>query len=244
MPRPTAGAARRPQPVIDPLPHPRNPVPPGDHPPARELARVLYEALLVVGIGLGLAWVANGLSPRGLLLGRDYFPREKPAEPRSTPVARPPVAASPTPATPTGETHAIRARLESLGLGWVGTEDVARLYADPRRVEERVVFVDARNDADYQAGHVPGAYPFDRYYPETHLPGVLPACQTAEVIVVYCAGGDCEDSEFAALALKDAGIPADRLRVYGGGMHEWVAQGLPVETGPRGSGHLQEPRHE
>jgi rhodanese-related sulfurtransferase len=226
------------------LPHSRKPASPGGHPLAHELFRVLFEALLVVGIGLGLAWVANGLSPRGLLLGRDYFPREHPAEPAVAGVAPMPVAANPAPPASTGEVHAIRARLESLGLGWVGTEDVARLYADPRRVEERIIFVDARNDANYQSGHVPGAYPFDRYYPETQLPGVLPACQTAEVIVVYCAGGDCEDSEFAALALRDAGIPGDRLRVYGGGMHEWVAQGLPVETGPRGSGILQEPRHE
>jgi rhodanese-related sulfurtransferase len=118
------------------------------------------------------------------------------------------------------------------------------LYQDPPRAQELIVFVDARDDSRYQEGHVPGAYPFDRYYPENQLPGVLPPCQMAEVIVVYCGGGDCDDSEFAAVALRDAGIPAERLGVYAGGMTEWVAQGLPVEIGPRGSGNIQGQRHE
>ena len=101
------------------------------------------------------------------------------------------------------------------------------------------VFIDARDDRHYEEGHVPGAYQFDRYYPEKHLPAVLPACLTAMKVVVYCTGGSCEDSEFAALALKEAGVPQDRLLVYAGGMTEWGANGWPVEAGERQSGNLQ-----
>jgi len=36
--------------------------------------KVLLEAALVGLVGAALAFVANGLSPQGLKLGRDYFP--------------------------------------------------------------------------------------------------------------------------------------------------------------------------
>ncbi|HWH72296.1 MAG TPA: rhodanese-like domain-containing protein, partial [Candidatus Sulfotelmatobacter sp.] len=58
-------------------------------------------------------------------------------------------------------------------------------------------------------------------------------------IVVYCNGGNCEDSELAATMLRDAGIPKDKLLVYGGGMTEWTTNGLPVELGQRKSGNLR-----
>ena len=59
--------------------------------------------------------------------------------------------------------------------------------------------------------------------------------------MVYCTGGDCEDSEFSAVMLRDAGIPAERLQVYAGGFTEWTALGRPVETGPRNSGAIHSP---
>ena len=66
----------------------------------------------------------------------------------------------------------------------------------------------------------------------------MPVCRKAEQIVVYCNGGDCDDSETAALLLRDMGIPNQKLFVYGGGIAEWKANGLPVETGARNSGIL------
>jgi len=56
--------------------------------------------------------------------------------------------------------------------------------------------------------------------------------------VVYCTGGECEDSEFAALALIGVGIPKERFFVYVGGMSEWAAHGLPFEVGERNSGNI------
>ncbi len=64
--------------------------------------------------------------------------------------------------------------------------------------------------------------------------------QIAERVVVYCNGGNCEDSELAASLLRDAGIPAEKLQVYLGGFTEWEAQGMPVEIGVRSSGQLRE----
>ena len=131
-------------------------------------------------------------------------------------------------------------RLREKGLVPIDRTEAERLYRDPRYNQELIVFIDARNDERFQEGHVPGAYQFDRYYPERYLPAALPACLGAEIVVVYCGGGQCEDSEFAALALLEAGIPRERLRVFTGGMTEWTATRLPVELDGRRSGRLQE----
>ena len=101
-----------------------------------------------------------------------------------------------------------------------------------------VVFVDARNEEEYQISHIPGAYEFDPYRSGKYYDVVLPVCRKAENIVVYCNGGDCDDSETAALLLRDMGIPNQKLFVYGGGITEWKTNGLPVETGARNSGIL------
>ncbi|MCL4176282.1 MAG: hypothetical protein KJ072_00835, partial [Verrucomicrobia bacterium] len=112
---------------------------------------------------------------------------------------------------------------------------------DPRHETEQVVFIDARSRQLYEEGHVPGAFHLDHFYPEATLAEVLPVVLSAETIVVYCNGGDCEDSEFTAVFLREAGVPDDRMRVYGGGMEEWRQQGLPVELGHRRSGKMEAP---
>ncbi len=140
------------------------------------------------------------------------------------------------PPTPRASAPSVVARLRAAGLQTIGRTEVVRWFHDPRYEQEAVVFVDARNDEHYAEGHIPGAYQVDHYYPAKYLPTVLPVCQTATRVVVYCAGGDCEDSEFAALMLRDAGIPGDRLWVYAGGMTDWATNNLPIELGPRNSG--------
>jgi len=204
----------------------------------RGAACVLLEAALVGGVGLALALAANALSPRGLALRRDYFPRANPVTSSvtngSTGVA-PAESRSPQKVDP----EQLAARLAAKGLRLIDSTEARRLFQDPRREQELIVFVDARNDAHYQEGHVPGAYQFDHYYPERYLPTIVPVCHQAEEVVVYCAGGDCEDSEFAAVALTETGVPAAHLSVYGGGMEAWRTNGLPVELGPRGSGELR-----
>ena len=115
-----------------------------------------------------------------------------------------------------------------------------QLFHDSHLKPGVIVFIDARDEEHYQAGHIPGAYEFDPYHPEKYFPAVLPVCQAAEQIVVYCNGGDCDDSETAALLLRDMGIPNQKLFVYGGGITEWTNNHLPVETGARNSGNLQQ----
>jgi rhodanese-related sulfurtransferase len=198
------------------------------------------EAALVATVGLAFALAANAISPRGLHLGRDYFPR---AEIPSAPIAAP---ASPTNVVgttdlPVGQ-KAAPPPLSPQGLQLVTSNQVVELFRDARYEQGLVVFVDARNDSLYEAGHIPGAWQFDHYHAERYLPTVLPPCLSAQQVIVYCIGGDCEDSEFAAIMLRDAGVPRENLFVYTNGIAEWMASGLPVETGARRSGQLLQPR--
>jgi len=191
---------------------------------------VLLEALLLGAAGLAIALGANALSPRGLKLARNYSPGNAVTAARALPAGGTNAAAT---------AQLLAAQFRSEGLQLADRNLVAALFADPKRQQDLIVFVDARDDDHYQSGHIPGAYQLDHYHPENYLATVLPVCQTAEKIVVYCKGGSCEDSEQTAIFLRDAGIPHDKLFVYAGGFDEWSANRQPVETGSRNSGQLQ-----
>jgi rhodanese-related sulfurtransferase len=204
-----------------------------------DLWMIFREGLLVALFGVAFAFAANVISPRGLVLRRDYFPGASPSSAPSvtaTSLAQSVAVAGTNAPSPS---KLLAARLEAKGLQVVVSNQVAQLFRDPRYAQGLVVFVDARDDQHYHAGHIPGAWQFDHYRAENYLASVLPLCQVANQIVVYCNGGDCEDSEFAALTLNGAGIPKEKLFVYGGGMTEWIASGLPVELGVRLSGNLR-----
>jgi rhodanese-related sulfurtransferase len=194
---------------------------------------VLVEALLVAAAGIVLAFGANLVSPRGLALARNYFPAgiSRPA-PAATGVASTnPPATSPA--------HLLAAHLNELELQSVDGQQAAQLFHDPRFQQGSIAFIDARDEQRYREGHIPGASEFDPYYPEKYFAAALPVCQAAEQIVVYCNGGDCDDSESAAILLRDVGIANRKLFIYTGGIAEWNTNGLPVEIGGRNSGNLR-----
>lgn len=197
------------------------------------MKRVVLEALLLALVGAGFGLLANALSPRGLHLARNYDNRKA-------------LSATPAPVAP-GATNApdpalaLAGELKAQGLQLARSNLVLKLFHDPGYQQGQVVFVDARHPEDYEQGHIPGAYLFDYAHPEEYLNTVFPACQAALHVVVYCNGGHCDDSERAAIFLRDLGIPKDRLCVYGGGISEW-RQYWPVETGEQNSGKLLKPK--
>jgi len=202
--------------------------------------KVLVEAALVAITGGALAFLTNSLSSRGLKLTRNYFPgANRPS--LTARAATNPAGGSGTTniATASAEQEAI-ARLRGKGFQVADGEQALSLFHDARYEQGLIIFVDARNDDHYKHGHIPGAYQFDHMYPEKYLGSVLTACNTAQQVVVYCDGGDCELSEFAAEFLRgSAGIPNDKLFVYSGGLKEWEKRHLPLEIGERKSGQFR-----
>ena len=186
-------------------------------------------------IGAALAFAANGLSPHRLELTRNYFPYKV--------TTLPPVASTNLTGTAAATTNSLlellAARLQANGLQLVDSNRVMQLFRDPRREQDGVIFIDARADEPYQAGHIPGAYHFYLFPAEKYLTNVLQVCLTAQQIVFYCNGGDCDESEHTAIYLRDSiPIPKEKVFVYGGGINEWITNGLPLEVGPRNSGQL------
>jgi rhodanese-related sulfurtransferase len=201
---------------------------------------VLREALLVAAAGIVLAFGANLVSPRGLALTRNYFPAgiDRPV-PAATGIGLPREVANTNPPAPS-PAQLLAARLKEQGLQSVDGRQAAQLFHDPRFNQGGIAFIDARDEQHYREGHIPGACEFDPYYPDKYFATVFPVCQAAEQIVVYCNGGDCDDSESAAITLRDVGIANRKLFVYTGGITEWTTNGLPVEIGGRNSGNLRD----
>ena len=187
-------------------------------------------------IGAALAFAANALSPHPLELTKDYFPGDRMASAGTAGATNLTNAATTTTNSPL---ELLSARLRANGLQLADSNQVARCFRDPRREQDGVIFIDARDEEHYVAGHIPGAFHFDRFRPQDYLTNVVQVCQTAEQMVFYCNGGECDDSEHAAIMLRDSlGIPKEKVFIYGGGFTEWTNNGLPYELGARNSGDL------
>lgn len=201
---------------------------------------VVLEGLFVALVGTVLAFVFNAVSPAGLELTRNYFPGAIRPAAAAVATTNRAVAGGGTNVSPLFAEDLFAARLKAKDLQLVVRDQAWQLFQDPRYSHNLIVFVDARDDAHYQAGHIPGAHAFDHYRATESLASVLAVCQAAERVVVYCDGGDCEDSEFAAVLLRESGVPNAKLAVYPGGFTEWQSNALPVELGARRSGVLRE----
>jgi rhodanese-related sulfurtransferase len=111
----------------------------------------------------------------------------------------------------------------------IAYNDVKTLHA------KNVLFLDARRTSVYEQGHIPGARTYSvwesdiddkvrKLFDERSDPR-----DQALPIVIYCSGGDCEDSHM--LAQKLWGIQFNNVYVYKDGFPDWQQHGAPVHTG-------------
>lgn len=201
--------------------------------------KLLLEALLVTVAGSGLALALNAARADGLELGRDYFPRDASAAGRGVGASKTsPVTAAPSQskagameAQPGDAAEAaIRQRLAEKGLQAIAHDEVVTLLHSDMGLAGAYLVVDARRADDFSAGHIPGAVHLDPFFPDAGLAQLLPLLGVAQRIIVYCNGGECDDSESAALLLLQFGAQSDRLAVYTGGIKAWSAAGLELES--------------
>jgi rhodanese-related sulfurtransferase len=107
--------------------------------------------------------------------------------------------------------------------------DVAALHA------AGALFLDARRTNIYEQGHIAGAKTYSVW--ESDVEDKVRALwdqrqdpkEQALPIVVYCSGGDCEDSHM--LAQKLWGAQFNNVYVYKDGFPDWQAHGGAVHTG-------------
>ncbi len=94
------------------------------------------------------------------------------------------------------------------------------------------VFIDARKEAEFREGHVPGALSAPAARAEKAMPQALQALARDRALVIYCEGGDCQSSLLLAKRLSQDGFKD--IRVYTGGWAGWTAAGLPMEKAEAG----------
>lgn len=111
----------------------------------------------------------------------------------------------------------------------IAYKDVAALHAGG------ALFLDARRTSVYEQGHIAGARPFSVW--ESDAEDKVRALwdqrqdpkEQALPIVVYCSGGDCEDSHM--LSQKLWGAQFNNVYVYKDGFPDWQSKGGAVHTG-------------
>jgi rhodanese-related sulfurtransferase len=109
----------------------------------------------------------------------------------------------------------------------VSGDDVAALHA-----RGSVLFLDARRSSVYRDGHIPGARSMSVW--EADIDDKVRQLfsegrdQSAPV-VIYCSGGDCEDSHMLGQKLYFVGF--DNVLVYKDGFPDWQKRGFPVTKG-------------
>lgn len=103
-------------------------------------------------------------------------------------------------------------------------------YAQMKFQSSRIIFLDARLPADFEAGHIKGAinFPYEEF--EQYAPRIVPKLTSGEEIIAYCDGGECESSLLLARELRDLGYL--NVKVFFGGWEEWKKAGLSVKTSP------------
>jgi rhodanese-related sulfurtransferase len=107
---------------------------------------------------------------------------------------------------------------------WISQNEARELYGRPE-----VVFVDARDELEYEAGHVAGSVsaPIANGALERN---VVPELRGSSILVTYCdTADDCSHSTRLAQLLAAQGF-AD-VRILEGGIEHWVDNGYPAEAG-------------
>ncbi len=98
------------------------------------------------------------------------------------------------------------------------------------------LFLDARRTRDFAQGHVAGARSFPVWEAEVlkeRVEALVAEGRDGSLpVVLYCSGGDCEDSHMLAQTLFGAGF--ENLLVYRDGFPDWVKRGGAVAAGGRG----------
>jgi rhodanese-related sulfurtransferase len=97
-----------------------------------------------------------------------------------------------------------------------------------------VPFLDARRSAEYVEGHVNGAWclpVWESDFSEKLQRFDMAGHPMKAPVVIYCEGGDCQDSNLLASKLYVLGYR--NLLIYKEGYPDWVAKKRPVKNGDK-----------
>jgi rhodanese-related sulfurtransferase len=215
-------------------------------------------ALIVLGVGAAglsnlaapstrkLAWV--GSYPRALDIGAPAeeatpAPAAAPATtPADTEKSPPSPASAPASARPTAPAPAALAAPSpaapeaDLAKSFPPHPDKAAVEITPADVRllhrRKVLFLDARRSSVYADGHISGARSFPVWESDidARVKGLYEeGLDQRAPVVIYCSGGNCEDSHMLAEKLYMVGF--DNVLIYKDGFPDWEKRRLAVTRG-------------
>lgn len=89
---------------------------------------------------------------------------------------------------------------------------------------ESAIWIDARPDNEFEAGHIPGAVLLNEDRWNDLLPQFLAQWSAEKKIVVYCSAASCNLAEDVARRLRnELKLPND-IRVLSGGWEKWQSK--------------------
>jgi rhodanese-related sulfurtransferase len=91
------------------------------------------------------------------------------------------------------------------------------------------LFVDARDEAFYEEGHIPGAVSLPVQDFEMVFPRLQEQLLAAPRVITYCDGASCEMSVELTERLLFAGL--EYVEIFTGGIQQWKAAGQPLVAG-------------
>ncbi len=196
------------------------------------MTRILLQATLFLAISAAAGLIGNWLHPGGLDLGRDYFLADR--------VETAPD--EPGPDEPRTNGSGAGTDDPAFGFQQVGIEDAKTWWEhswseDTGQWNEAngIFFLDARRKKSFDTRHIPGAFladPWDREKEDIIDADLAERLRQAMAVIVYCNGGDCDDSKTVAVKLKFTHqVPEELISIYTGGFEEWRAAGLPTTEG-------------
>jgi len=222
----------------------------------RAIRQTVKEFIVLGVFGVVMALGVNAVrSERRLSLSKNYFamtasttpaatesvtqPIPQSVETRIAPQPSPvPVAAKSStelPSRSAPKTHPVgktSIKLVKHPYQEIDVDEAIRVFNDPQTESGLNVFIDARDDEHFEEGHIPGAVPCFPYEIEKCIDNVMQKVNGVERVIVYCGGGDCEDSIFMCRELIEAGVDERIVYLYAGGWKEWSSKNLPSATGP------------
>ena len=110
----------------------------------------------------------------------------------------------------------------------ITTEQARCLYEN-----DLAIFIDARPSNDFERGHIAGSFSVPMGAFENGVPIAVDMLDDQRFIVIYCSGGNCEESHLVAedLAFERPDL-ANMIHIYVDGYPAWEDAGMPVEDGP------------
>lgn len=98
---------------------------------------------------------------------------------------------------------------------------------------DMAIFIDARPSGEFEKGHIAGAFSVPTNSFENGPPVAAQILDDQRYVVIYCSGGNCEESHLVAedLALERPDL-MNMIHICVDGYPAWTEAGLPTQDGP------------